>query len=1119
MHTMNTEFYKQIETAVRNLQQEVSVNAAVTTEEIRHAVRWVMRDNPDIFWFAHQYHYDKVHSSIHFQYTFSAERVDTIQQSINDVIENDFCIEYVRKLTPQEQITYVYKWLVSYCNYNTNSAYNQTIYSVFVRRNSVCTGYAKAAQYLFQLLDVDSCLVFGRLHNDKADGRHCWNLVKCGDQYYHFDACFGDRILDGVALHSGVEELFTIDGVNYNFLCISTHEMLKTRIIEDVVTLQSSLTSWSKEVVRSLAGIEIKQREDIKGCLLSHIGSSADIYLCSKDKNTVLKIFRSNSKTLCTNEYSYMRQVEGCPHVLQCNMQYTNCSKNMIAIEQAIPIVDLLCSHYYKLSLKGLIKMTIDVAKAWKECYERGVLYRDIHICNIYRTNEGTFKLGDFGSCTNDYNSKEIVGNQWFVAPETFLYGKFTESSAIYSMSMVMYFILNNMRPAFWGNGYDEALYKRLFGWELLLPLRCSDLPVIIKARIQDFFKRTLASSEDYRLNNITEFLEELEMMMYDLKDNNTDMLRDVEKVDFSLDQEEQSITYISDYTMRCNCLFVLDISSSMSGSPIVDEFSVVNKYLKEISQEDALRDHIDVSVMLYNDSVKLLQAPSKINNLQLAHVDPMGERNLVKAIVCSKESISIQKRLYNHNGITYYRPYILIFTKINHNIEKDLDAITTLVQTDVNNNVYKFIYIGIDDSNMFHMYELFNDKFQHIDSFLSNKPLPMSSFFKWHSNSMFVENQIDEFKLNENDWMLAFDIGDSNGTIENVVVSNSNEDVALCVDEIESWATSAGGNVSYPDGVERMATSISLIQESDTNYNIDWLSCIEQNINYHAKIEEKHSYRTKEPFWKKWFSLEYSTIFSSIFAPSEVKRKSHLQVQVYLHLYEEAELVKSLAKEADKNAERRDYIPLSLKLKKGDRVDVEFNLYGETKLMSERKSLIWQGSFTKCSFDYFVPENINVDELSCRANLFVNGALIGEMRFLTQIVDAPRNLNPEIFSHYYKKIFISYAHKDFSKVKFMAQAYKAQGVDYFLDRDYLKAGDIYPQKIQDYINSADLFVLCWSKNAAESDYVAKEKAQALSIAKNTNQQDGTLTIHPISIVPRAELPDDMKDNYNFDTI
>lgn len=147
-----------------------------------------MRDNPDIFWFAHQYHYDEASSTIHFQYTFSPERVKTIQQSINDVIENDFCIEYVKNLSQKEQVAYVYKWLVTYCTYNANSAYNQSIYSVFVRRNSVCTGYAKVAQYLFNLLGVESRLVFGRLHNDKEDGRHCWNLVKVDNEYSHFDA-------------------------------------------------------------------------------------------------------------------------------------------------------------------------------------------------------------------------------------------------------------------------------------------------------------------------------------------------------------------------------------------------------------------------------------------------------------------------------------------------------------------------------------------------------------------------------------------------------------------------------------------------------------------------------------------------------------------------------------------------------------------------------------------------------------------------------------------------------------------------------------------------------------------------------------------------------------------
>ena len=263
-----------------------------------------------------------------------------------------------------------------------------------------------------------------------------------------------------------------------------------------------------------------------------------------------------------------------------------------------------------------------------------------------------------------------------------------------------------------------------------------------------------------------------------------------------------------------------------------------------------------------------------------------------------------------------------------------------------------------------------------------------------------------------------------------------------------------------------------------------------------------------------------YNEVYSSIFAPAEVKRKSHLQVQVYLHLYEESEKVKSFAQESDKNAERRDYIPLSLKLKKGDKVDVEFNVYGATRLTSDRKSIVWQGSFTKCSFDYFVPKDIDVEELSCEANLFVNGAMIGDMRFLTQIVEVPRNLNPEILSHRFNRIFISYAHQDAQQIKLLALAYKAQGVDYFYDRDSLAPGDVYEEKIFDYIDSSDLFVLCWSKNAAVSNYVAKEKDRALLRAyPQLSQRDATIKICPISIEPRADLPSDMKEVYNFEVI
>lgn len=261
--------------------------------------------------------------------------------------------------------------------------------------------------------------------------------------------------------------------------------------------------------------------------------------------------------------------------------------------------------------------------------------------------------------------------------------------------------------------------------------------------------------------------------------------------------------------------------------------------------------------------------------------------------------------------------------------------------------------------------------------------------------------------------------------------------------------------------------------------------------------------------------------VYSSVFAPAEVKSRSHMLVQVYLHLYEETEMVKSLAQESDKEAERRDYIPLQCKLKKGDEVDVQLNIYGETLLMSDKKRVIWQGSFTKCSFDYFVPKDIDVDELSCVALLFVNGVPVGEMRFITQIVEVPRQLNPEILAQKYRKVFISYAHQDESKVKFLHEGLELGSVPHFFDRNYLKAGDVFPQVIQDYINSADLFILCWSENASKSEYVQKERLQALGRAfpQVKPEQAAKLRIYPMSIEPHAELPGDMKNYYHFGEI
>lgn len=509
--------YRQVEQTIRQHEGYLNVGNSVTETEVRHAIRWVMRDNPDIFWFVHQYHFDKDNGIVSFKYRCSPERHTIIQKSINEVVEKDFQFNYVRTLTQLKQVAYVYKWLLTYCNYNTNSAYNQNIDSVFVRRNSVCTGYAKAAQYLFMLLGIESRLVFGRLNNDKEDGRHCWNIVNIDGNYYHLDVCLGDLSLEDVLNGAGITVKQRYGDYNYNCFCVSTDEILKTRSIEDVDTLPLCDSNLPVSEIERFSSIDIKERNGVIGCQLTHIGSSADIFLCTKDKNVVLKKFRGNDTQKCAEEYGYMNCLNGkSKHLLQLNSDYSDVRNDILAIEQSTPIVDLFCSHYYRPTLNDVLKMIKDITLGWLECQHQDILYRDIHVCNIYKANDGRYKLGDFGSCTYELcGLRERIGNLWFMSPETYISGQFDERSAVYSITAVLYFVLNGLRPPFVdGHNEEEALQRKINGESLPEPTLLHSFPKdLAKVIMLELVEKGCAFYPSKRLQTCHELLHAIEIL------------------------------------------------------------------------------------------------------------------------------------------------------------------------------------------------------------------------------------------------------------------------------------------------------------------------------------------------------------------------------------------------------------------------------------------------------------------------------------------------------------------------------------------------------------------------------------------------------------------------------
>ena len=980
---MNPLLYHIIEQAIRSFATSVEVPNTSTENDVYMAIRQVMRDNPDIFWFSHQWRYVLHDHKVYFSYTMGKRRAEKAKEQIAEVIDQDFRIEEVRKLTPVEQVMYVYKWLALYCEYNVYSAYNQTIYSVFVYRNSVCTGYAKAAQYLLGLLGIESKLAFGKIKNSEEGSRHCWLVVNIEGTWYHLDPTMSSPLLEAVATNAGVRNLKEEGGLYFWSFCLSSNSILKYYDIDDVDSLPPCNTDFNHGAFSNLLKISIFFRDDIKGVLLSNKGATSSVYSCIMDKNVVLKYIDGMDVEYVRKEFLYMDRLRDSQYVLHIADKYCDVENNIIAMEKATPLTEWMNTPQ-KFGLKNLLEMAIDVAKGVDDCYWHSIFYRDIHLNNIFIDKNGHYKLGDFGGCTfviQHYGlliKDKIEGSPWFMAPESYTDSIFNIASATYSISMLIYFVLNGMEPPFWDKyGSPEAYEERCNG--VKIPTLSLDYinDTSIKEALNDVLSKGLSFNYEDRYRSIEQFI------------------HDVDEVLKALDGKN----------------YTLPLPNT---EDIFNKTKIANKFSESISSDD--------------DDDK---AETSSNSIVSA--------NITCPNCGHKYDVNVLKTLLNELPLMLKGDSAL--GDLTLYVEKDTDVIQC----------------------------------------------PHCSYSTTIAEC--VEHHAIALPTNADDF-------------NKTVIPDLNSDHVVEDAEMDFCTTAYSFN-------GKRATNRNQ-SEGDTRTNQTFIpapSILKSSSSFLSRL-----------FGKK---EKLQDVYSSVFAPSEVKPKSRMMVQVYLHLNEETEKVKALATEADKNAERRDYIPLQTKLKKGDKVDVVLCINGDKLLYDSRKSIIWQGSFCKCAFDYLVPSDLDVDELSCSVTLYVNGATVGEMLFYTQIVDSPTQLNANVMAKPVKKLFVSYSHMDIKSAERIAKIHEALGIDVFFDKHRLKAGYIYDEEIVKFIQSADTFILCWSENAAQSEYVQKERKAALERAypNSRPREDAQIRIKPYNIQPYATPPKDMIEHYHFEEL
>lgn len=74
----------------------------------------------------------------------------------------------------------------------------------------------------------------------------------------------------------------------------------------------------------------------------------------------------------------------------------------------------------------------------------------------------------------------------------------------------------------------------------------------------------------------------------------------------------------------------------------------------------------------------------------------------------------------------------------------------------------------------------------------------------------------------------------------------------------------------------------------------------------------------------------------------------------------------------------------------------------------------------------------------------------------------------------------------------------------------------MYRNKIREWLELSDLFILCWSKNSEQCKEVEMERHLALDIAQ---REGSTSRICPFVFAPKEPIPVDMIDIYNFTEI
>ncbi|MBQ7766971.1 MAG: hypothetical protein IJ397_09020 [Lachnospiraceae bacterium] len=257
---------KQLYAEILLIYQTLSKDVPLCSNEVAAVEKvssCVLLDHPEIFYSDgysyNQYMFVGTVQKITYSpnYTLTREQIEE-RKAMVEQYATEFLKELPATATDYDKVKYVYEMVILNTEYNLEAPDNQNICSVFLGRESVCLGYAKAVQYLLRQVGVESVVVTGSVITGEA---HAWNLVKVNGQYYYVDATWGDA---SYMMDSGAGDALAT--INYDYLNITTQDISHTHIIDNPISVPNCMSQIDNYYVKEglyLNSLDAQRMEEI----------------------------------------------------------------------------------------------------------------------------------------------------------------------------------------------------------------------------------------------------------------------------------------------------------------------------------------------------------------------------------------------------------------------------------------------------------------------------------------------------------------------------------------------------------------------------------------------------------------------------------------------------------------------------------------------------------------------------------------------------------------------------------------------------------------------------------------------------------------------------------------